>query len=72
MRWFWRNRHNPEVAEAERDLKQAKIERERAEQATEITRSRWATVHEIVTESRTIRKVNHIAEDLTIIFRGHP
>lgn len=71
MRWFWQLRRNPDTTEAERDLKRARLERERAERATEVTRSRWDQVHDAVADSRKIRKVNHIADDLTIIFRGH-
>lgn len=71
MRWFWHKRHNPEVAEAERDLRQAKLARGQAERATEHVRSRWTFVEQITYESRTLRNENHLAESIIALFRSH-
>ncbi len=71
MRWFWHKRHNPEVAEAERDLRPAKLARGRAARASEHVRPRWTFVEQITYESRTLRYENHLAESIIALFRSH-
>lgn len=70
MIWFWR-RHTRDT-EAERDLADARRQRVQAERMTEVTRSRWHFISEIVEGSRQIRRENHIVDDITTLFQNHP
>lgn len=70
MIWFAR-RHGNELREAANDLAVARQERQKAERLVEVNRSRWPQVFQIVSDYRKIRRVNHIADDLLTIFRGH-
>lgn len=74
MRWFGRRNTaaKADQVEAERDLKRARAARERAEQATEVTRSRWGLIHQITHESRVLRNENHLAQSVIELFRSHP
>lgn len=71
MTWF-RRRHGEELQAARADLAEAREQLQHEERLTNVTRSRWPTVFHIVSESRHLRKVNHIAEDLIAIFGGNP
>jgi hypothetical protein len=68
----WLRAHKKELTKAEQDLAVARTKRQQAEQLTEEGRNRWPDVIHIVSESREIRRRNHLAEDIMLIFRSHP
>lgn len=53
------------------DLEAARQAREQVERATEKSRSRWPLIRRTVAVLEEIRRENHLAEDLHVIFSSH-
>lgn len=53
------------------DLAQARQAREQVERATESSRSRWPLISRTVAILEEIRRENHLADDLRVIFTSH-